>query len=56
VFLNEYVIGDVEKTDLNKLTQEEIISIEADCYWCLTKLLDGIQDNYTHGQPGLFNF
>eukprot|EP01029_Cantina_marsupialis_P031794 TRINITY_DN9254_c0_g1_i1.p1 TRINITY_DN9254_c0_g1~~TRINITY_DN9254_c0_g1_i1.p1 ORF type:complete len:197 (+),score=30.16 TRINITY_DN9254_c0_g1_i1:514-1104(+) len=27
--------------------------IEADVYWCLTRLLDGIQDHYTGGQPGL---
>ncbi|KAJ1835359.1 GTPase-activating protein [Coemansia sp. RSA 2711] len=26
---------------------------EADSFWCLTKLLDGIQDNYTHAQPGI---
>ena len=27
--------------------------VEADSYWCLTKLLDGIQDNYTAAQPGI---
>jgi len=27
--------------------------VEADCYWCITKLLDGIQDNYTFAQPGI---
>jgi hypothetical protein len=27
--------------------------VEADAYWCLTKLLDNIQDHYTFGQPGL---
>jgi hypothetical protein len=26
---------------------------EADSYWCLCKLLDGIQDHYTFAQPGL---
>ena len=26
---------------------------EADAYWCLCKLLDGIQDFYTFAQPGL---
>jgi hypothetical protein len=26
---------------------------EADAYWCLCKLLDGIQDHYTFSQPGL---
>ena len=27
--------------------------MEADTYWCLTKLLDGIQDHYTFAQPGI---
>mmetsp|Transcript_36878 Transcript_36878/g.33121 ORF Transcript_36878/g.33121 Transcript_36878/m.33121 type:complete len:132 (-) Transcript_36878:567-962(-) len=26
--------------------------IEADTYWCLTKILDGILDNYTFSQTG----
>jgi hypothetical protein len=29
------------------------MNLQADCYWCLTKLLDGIQDHYTHAQPGI---
>lgn len=27
--------------------------MEADAYWCLTKLLSGIQDHYTSDQPGV---
>ena len=27
--------------------------MEADCFWCLGWLLDGIQDNYTFAQPGI---
>ena len=27
--------------------------VEADCFWCLGWLLDGIQDNYTFAQPGI---
>ena len=30
-----------------------MICAEADAYWCLCKLLDGIQDHYTHAQPGI---
>ena len=30
-----------------------IIKVEADSYWCLTKLLAGIQDHYTCDQPGV---
>ena len=28
-------------------------NIEADSFWCMTKVLDGIQDNYTFAQPGI---
>ncbi len=27
--------------------------VEADTFWSLSKLLDGIQDNYTFAQPGI---
>ena len=27
--------------------------MEADAYFCLCKLLEGIQDNYTYAQPGI---
>uniref|UniRef100_A0A2P2I4D6 TBC1 domain family member 22B-like n=2 Tax=Hirondellea gigas TaxID=1518452 RepID=A0A2P2I4D6_9CRUS len=27
--------------------------VEADSFWCLSRLLDGIQDNYTFAQPGI---
>lgn len=26
---------------------------EADSYYCFSKLLDGIMDNYTHNTPGI---
>ena len=29
------------------------MEVEADSFWCLTKVLDGIQDNYTFAQPGI---
>ncbi len=35
------------------LTRTALAQVEADAFWCLSKLLDGIQDNYTHGQPGI---
>jgi hypothetical protein len=54
VFLQEYVGARFDEfSDLSTLSPTVIQSIEADCYWCLTKLLDGIQDNYTHAQPGI---
>lgn len=30
-----------------------LAAIEADSFWCLSKLLDGIQDNYISQQPGI---
>ena len=55
VFLGMYI------TDLNiengmdpgQLPKAVLDAAEADTYWCLTKLLDGIQDNYIVGQPGI---
>lgn len=33
--------------------QSSMLEVEADCYWCLSKLLEGIQDHYTYAQPGI---
>ena len=41
--------------DVGKLLDEDRNNIEADSFWCLSKLLDGIQDNYTFAQPGIQN-
>lgn len=30
-----------------------LAALEADSFWCLSKLLDGIQDNYIFAQPGI---
>ncbi|XLR10841.1 hypothetical protein S83_038779, partial [Arachis hypogaea] len=38
---------------MSDLSAEKISNIEADCYWCLSKLLDGMQDHYTFAQPGI---
>lgn len=53
VFLSEYLEGDMENWDITKLTPEIVNNYEADCYWCLSKLLDGVQDHYTFAQPGI---
>ncbi|XP_059167728.1 TBC1 domain family member 22B-like isoform X1 [Physella acuta] len=55
VFLSEYIENDieVENCDLTELSQETRNLIEADSFWCMSKLLDGIQDNYTFAQPGI---
>lgn len=44
---------DVETFEVSKLEDEILQAMEADTYWCTTKLLDGIQDNYTFAQPGV---
>uniref|UniRef100_A0A5B7AHX2 Putative Ypt/Rab-GAP domain of gyp1p superfamily protein n=1 Tax=Davidia involucrata TaxID=16924 RepID=A0A5B7AHX2_DAVIN len=53
VFLSEYLEGSVDKWSILDLPPEKISNIEADCYWCLSKLLDGMQDHYTFAQPGI---
>lgn len=39
--------------DASKVPTAVLFEMEADVYWCLTKLLDNIQDHYTFSQPGL---
>ncbi|GMN36243.1 hypothetical protein TIFTF001_005866 [Ficus carica] len=53
VFLSEYLEGSVENWSISDLSQDKITNVEADCYWCLSKLLDGMQDHYTFAQPGI---
>ncbi|XP_055788550.1 TBC1 domain family member 22B-like isoform X2 [Salvelinus fontinalis] len=55
VFLSEFVEEDVENFDVASLPLDTQRNIEADSFWCMTKLLDGIQDNYTFAQPGIQN-
>ncbi|VDL63739.1 unnamed protein product [Hymenolepis diminuta] len=59
VFLSEYV-----KTEMNTsgelkfsapITAEQLQNLEADVFWCVSRLLDTIQDNYTFAQPGIQN-
>ncbi|KAJ3028690.1 UNVERIFIED_CONTAM: GTPase-activating protein [Siphonaria sp. JEL0065] len=53
VFLQSHVKDDVERTNVELIDTAVLKEVEADTYWCLTRLLDGIQDNYTHAQPGI---
>ncbi|XP_041012291.1 TBC1 domain family member 22B-like isoform X1 [Juglans microcarpa x Juglans regia] len=53
VFLSEYLEGGMDNWSVSNLSPEKISNIEADCYWCLSKLLDGMQDHYTFAQPGI---
>jgi len=38
---------------LENWQRNNFVQVEADCFWCLGWLLDGIQDNYTFAQPGI---
>ncbi|MCJ1443283.1 MAG: GTPase-activating protein [Stictis urceolatum] len=55
VFLGTYITDpDIESgMDPGQLPKPVLDAVEADSYWCLTKLLDGIQDNYIYAQPGI---
>ncbi|XP_074564097.1 uncharacterized protein LOC141820639 [Curcuma longa] len=56
VFLSEHLNGSMESWSISDLSPQIISNIEADCYWCLSKLLDGMQDHYTFAQPGIQRF
>lgn len=45
--------NDVLRCDVHQIDAKVLSDVEADAYWCLTKLLDDIQDHYTFSQPGL---
>ncbi|KAL1361906.1 hypothetical protein AAHE18_03G039100 [Arachis hypogaea] len=53
VFLSEYLEGSIDNWSMSDLSSDQINNVEADCYWCLSKLLDGMQDHYTFAQPGI---
>ncbi|XP_057297209.1 TBC1 domain family member 22B-like isoform X2 [Hydractinia symbiolongicarpus] len=53
VFLSEHVDKEVETYNINNVSKDKLDMVEADTYWCVSKLLDGIQDNYTFAQPGI---
>lgn len=44
---------DPELFDVAHLPPSALAAIEGDSFWCLSKLLDGIQDNYISQQPGI---
>ncbi|KAK0720771.1 rab-GTPase-TBC domain-containing protein [Lasiosphaeris hirsuta] len=55
VFLGTYITDpDIESgMDPGQLPRAVLDAVEADAFWCLTKLLDGIQDHYIVAQPGI---
>jgi TBC1 domain family member 2 len=59
IFLSEHLdinLEDLEcdENELGKLKESGILlQIEADCYYALSQIIDGIQDVYTNFQPGM---
>ncbi|XP_054724410.1 TBC1 domain family member 22B-like [Uloborus diversus] len=55
VFLQDYIPpgSDVESYDVSKLSRDALLQVETDSYFCMEKLMDGIQNNYTFAQPGI---
>ncbi|RXW21289.1 hypothetical protein EST38_g4575 [Candolleomyces aberdarensis] len=53
VFMSAYIDEDPEVFDPALLPKPVVDAIEADSFWCLSRLLDGIQDNYISAQPGI---
>jgi hypothetical protein len=50
---NEVADSNPEEFDPALLPLDVFHAIEADSFWCLSRLLDGIQDNYICAQPGI---
>lgn len=42
-----------DRIDASRLSDSVLDDIAADAYYCFSKILDTIHDQYTHGQPGL---
>ncbi|KAI9450533.1 RabGAP/TBC [Russula earlei] len=63
VFLSAYVVGtdprlktadtDPEEIDPSILPPPVLAAVEADSFWCLSRLLNEIPENYTTAQPGI---
>ncbi|KAI4893840.1 hypothetical protein NFI96_024803 [Prochilodus magdalenae] len=51
VYVFEYIEEEVENFDVSSLQEEVLRNIEADSFWCMSKLLDGIQVNASPLDP-----
>lgn len=43
----------MSEKDVEELDPSLLLQAEADVFWCLSKLVDDVQDNYTELQPGV---
>ena len=57
VILSEYCELDFEKFGVpegfEKIKETDMKNLEADSYWCFSKLMEKILDNYTPENPGI---
>lgn len=58
VFISRSISFDMDELNIDEetllgLKEEQLFDIEADSYWCFTKMMDRIQNNYTNNQPGI---
>uniref|UniRef100_A0A8C2NHC7 Rab-GAP TBC domain-containing protein n=1 Tax=Capra hircus TaxID=9925 RepID=A0A8C2NHC7_CAPHI len=54
VFICEYIDDEeADSANISRVPEDALRNVEADTYWCMSRLLDGIQDNYTFAQPGI---
>jgi hypothetical protein len=59
VFLSQYarvhdIMALAELADVDDIQEPQFREIEADCFWCFSRLLDGLQDLYTKDRAGLY--
>ena len=57
VFIQELLGQDcnINQFDVDSLPEEDRNNIEADTFWCFSKLLEGMQGHYTASQPGIMD-
>ncbi len=48
-----FIIDKVAELDWDEVDKSILDEVEADTYYCISRLLDGIQDHYTTDQPGI---
>ena len=57
VFLSEHLQRSdwpLENCIVSKeITEDQLLHVESDCFWCMSKFLSHIQENYTFAQSGI---